>query len=52
MLRNIQPLTRMVLSGFAMVLLASGCENPAADNRGGGGGVLDRLPWPSLTRYG
>ena len=49
MLRNIQPLTRMVLSGFAMVLLASGCENPAADNRGG---VLDRLPWPSLTRYG
>ena len=36
MLRNIQPLTRMVLSGFAMVLLASGCENPAADNRGGG----------------
>ena len=38
MLRNIQPLTRMVLSGFAMVLLASGCENPAADNRGGGGG--------------
>ena len=40
MLRNIQPLTRMVLSGFAMVLLASGCENPAADNRGGGTGSV------------
>ena len=39
MLRNIQPLTRMVLSGFAVVLLASGCENPAADNRGSTGSV-------------
>lgn len=39
MLRNIQPLTLMVLSGFAVVLLASGCENPVADNRGSTGSV-------------